>query len=240
MWLRTMGSRFESSICINTFMNYRRIYDDLITRRLDHTPTGYVERHHIQMRSLGGSDDESNLVKLTSREHYVAHLLLHKILRCSESAYALWMMQCKSSTHEERPYIKSSRMYEWSRKEFAKYISRNNKVASKGERNSQHGTRWICNVNLKENRKISKTDELPQGWILGRNKWNMKPLLGTQLKRVERNQALVSKVNLANIDFSKHGWATKLGKIINQSPQKARRWLSKYMPGVKAFHRMGH
>lgn len=152
-------------------MDYQRIYDALIAFRQQTITTGYVEKHHIQMRSLGGSDDESNLVTLTGREHYIAHLLLAKINRCSQTAYALWMMQCRSAEESTIPSIKSSRMYEWARKEFAKYISRNNKIASKGERNSQHGTRWICNVDLKENRKILKTDELPQGWILGRNKW---------------------------------------------------------------------
>lgn len=151
-------------------MNYQRIYDDLISFRQINPAKGYVEKHHIQMRSLGGSDEETNLVKLTAREHYIAHLLLHKILQCQQSACALSMMSC-GTRNNPRPHIKSSRMYEWARKEFAKYISRNAKITSKGERNSQHGTRWICNVDLKENRKISKTDELPQGWILGRNKW---------------------------------------------------------------------
>lgn len=125
------------------------------------------------MRSLGGSDDESNLVKLTAREHFIAHLLLAKFNKCSQTAYALWMMQCKSSKHDSRPFIKSSRMYEWARKEFAKYISRNNKIASKGERNSQYGTRWICNIELKENKKILKSENVPTEWVLGRNKWNI-------------------------------------------------------------------
>lgn len=40
---------------------------------------GYVERHHILPRSLGGSDDSSNLVALTAREHFVAHMLLAKM-----------------------------------------------------------------------------------------------------------------------------------------------------------------
>lgn len=152
-------------------MDYQRIYDALIANRQQNIPLGYTEKHHIQMWSLGGSDDEANLVKLTAREHYIAHLLLAKFSKCQQTALALWMMQMKPCEESGRPSIKSSRMYEWARKEFAKYISRNNKIASKGERNSQHGTRWICNVDLKENRKISKTNELPQGWILGRNKW---------------------------------------------------------------------
>ena len=37
----------------------------------------YFEKHHIQPRSLGGSNDPENLVLLTPREHYIAHLLLY-------------------------------------------------------------------------------------------------------------------------------------------------------------------
>lgn len=57
-------------------MNYRKHYDLLIDRARDRKITGYVERHHIVPRCLGGSDDASNLVKLTAEEHYVAHQLL--------------------------------------------------------------------------------------------------------------------------------------------------------------------
>jgi hypothetical protein len=38
----------------------------------------------------------------------------------------------------------------------------------RGEKNSQHGTRWIHNLDLGLNKKIRKTDELPEGWIEGR------------------------------------------------------------------------
>jgi hypothetical protein len=37
-----------------------------------------TEKHHIVPRSLGGSNDESNIVRLTYREHFLAHLLLTK------------------------------------------------------------------------------------------------------------------------------------------------------------------
>jgi hypothetical protein len=39
----------------------------------------YTEKHHIIPKSLGGSDDVTNIVKLTAKEHYIAHLLLTKI-----------------------------------------------------------------------------------------------------------------------------------------------------------------
>lgn len=40
---------------------------------------GYVERHHIQPKSLGGSDEQANLLVLTPEDHFFAHLLLAKI-----------------------------------------------------------------------------------------------------------------------------------------------------------------
>lgn len=61
-------------------MNYARIYDQLIERaRVRSRPEGYVEHHHVIPRCMGGGDEPDNLVALSAREHYVAHLLLVKI-----------------------------------------------------------------------------------------------------------------------------------------------------------------
>jgi len=149
-------------------MDHKRIYDDLIDKRSVITPEGYVERHHIKLRSLGGSDEPENLVYLTAREHYIAHLLLAKFQPCKQTAYALWMMQC-GSKYTQRPNIRGSRMYEWARKQFSEYHSGH--LNSVGSKNSQFGKMWICNVDLRENRKISKDEILPDGWIAGRNRW---------------------------------------------------------------------
>lgn len=63
-------------------MNYQKIYTQLVESRQklrgSKKQTGY-ELHHILPVSLGGSNDKSNLVLLTYREHYIAHLLLTKI-----------------------------------------------------------------------------------------------------------------------------------------------------------------
>jgi hypothetical protein len=61
-------------------MNYFLIYQRLIAKAKERTcPEGYIEKHHILPRALGGSDDSSNLVVLTSREHFIAHALLAKL-----------------------------------------------------------------------------------------------------------------------------------------------------------------
>lgn len=62
-------------------MDYQKIYDNLMKKRLENPPTGKFERHHIVPRSLGGSNNDDNIVKLTYREHFMAHLLLCKIYK---------------------------------------------------------------------------------------------------------------------------------------------------------------
>ena len=148
-------------------MNYERIYNQLIEKRKVHKLTGYTETHHIQPKSLGGSDSKDNLIELTAREHFIAHLLLAKFKPCFQTINAIMIMRCKSNT-QCRVNIQNSRMYEWAKKQFSKYM----KVRTKGVGNSQYCTMWICNIELEENKKISKNDIIPEGWIKGRSAWN--------------------------------------------------------------------
>lgn len=62
-------------------MNYSRIYFDLIKKAKTQTVFGYTEVHHIIPVSLGGKDLPSNLVALTTRQHFIAHALLLKMAR---------------------------------------------------------------------------------------------------------------------------------------------------------------
>ena len=55
----------------------------------------YVEDHHIIPKSFGGSNDISNLVQLTAREHYIVHQLLPKFtlgLQRSKMLFAFELM----------------------------------------------------------------------------------------------------------------------------------------------------
>ena len=61
-------------------LNYEKIYNDLCKSRKNRViekVKGY-HVHHICPKSMGGSNEESNLVRLTYREHYIAHKLLTK------------------------------------------------------------------------------------------------------------------------------------------------------------------
>ena len=60
-------------------MDYAKVYSNFISDRLNHPPYGYSEIHHILPSSLGGEDKESNYVRLSVRDHCMAHKLLFKI-----------------------------------------------------------------------------------------------------------------------------------------------------------------
>jgi len=199
-------------------MNYQAAYNRLITYRQEHPAQGYTERHHIIMRSMGGSDDSTNLVVLTGREHWIAHLLLHKIHYNSQTVHACHMMAMRC---EERgiAYIKNSRMYEKIRVECSKLTSIRNSQLQSGEGNSQYGTRWICNLELQENRKISKNEIIPDGWLLGRNAWNKivkttKPLTRSLTHRQNISKAMkIAKIgnkSLSNMIWINNGCENKV------------------------------
>jgi hypothetical protein len=59
-------------------MNHLKTYLCLIekARGRARIPGVYQELHHVIPRCLGGSDDPSNLVLLTAKEHFLAHALL--------------------------------------------------------------------------------------------------------------------------------------------------------------------
>ncbi len=78
-------------------MNYHNIYINLIEKAIDREDhDGYFERHHITPRSMGGTDAEINIVKLTSREHFIAHWLLYKTHKNRQMAQAFFIIAMNS------------------------------------------------------------------------------------------------------------------------------------------------
>lgn len=107
-------------------MNYLKIYTSLIQKGLDRESIeGYFEKHHIIPKCLGGTNEQSNIVKLTAREHIIAHFLLVRIYpKNAKLKYAAWMMV--NGTRKERPTT-SARMYEQAKLDFIKSPRKSNK-----------------------------------------------------------------------------------------------------------------
>lgn len=74
---------------------YWRWYVALCGRARERKLSQGCEKHHVQPKSLGGTDVVANLVSLTFREHFLAHWLL---IKCTTGAakrkmsLALWAM----------------------------------------------------------------------------------------------------------------------------------------------------
>lgn len=98
-------------------MDHAAHYDRLIARAVGRVLTGYSERHHIVPKCLGGSNAESNIVRLTAEEHYVAHQLL--IFMHPGNRKILWaasQMSWKAPGQVKRP---TNKRYGWIRRKLA-------------------------------------------------------------------------------------------------------------------------
>jgi hypothetical protein len=96
-------------------MNYSKIYADLISKYRNTEVSGYSELHHIIPKEFKGSDNSDNLVKLTARAHFIAHLLLSKMYPKSNQVYAAWRM-----THDKVGRKVSNRTYAWLKTKLSK------------------------------------------------------------------------------------------------------------------------
>ena len=97
-----------------TFLNnkYRQWYYNIIQHRLSNPASGYTERHHILPKSLGGSNNQSNLVALTAREHYVCHLLLIRMTEGNARTSMLRAFNAFKMSGSKNPRNLTARQYQ--------------------------------------------------------------------------------------------------------------------------------
>lgn len=147
---------------------YTNLYFKIIKSALKnyYINDGYFEQHHILPKSLNGSDNKNNIIKLTPRQHFICHYLLTKMFDLTDYRYkkmiiAFNMMISGSSIMNR--YINSN-LYKKTKLQYANVISE----LQSGTKNSQFGKIWITNPLIKENKSINKTDTIPSGWFTGR------------------------------------------------------------------------
>lgn len=142
-------------------MNYSKVYMCLILNRQAHplSKNEYGENHHIIPRSEGGSNDITNKVKLTAREHYIAHLLLAKIYDDYAMYSALTYMQ--TGRHKNRKFKFNSRLYAKMREEFGRKHSQHMKGRFSGDKHWNYGNH--LSNEAKEKQRLAH---------LGQKAWN--------------------------------------------------------------------
>lgn len=104
-------------------MDYQNIHDQIISRaKSREKPDCYCERHHIIPRSMGGADDDSNLVFLTAREHFLIHWILKKIHNNKEMIFAFFKMTHQVGNGRTRY---TSHSFKYAKEALGKWISEN-------------------------------------------------------------------------------------------------------------------
>lgn len=135
-------------------MDYCKIYNNLIQYRLQN-PSQQGQKHHIIPTCLGIKCLlRRNLVKLSFREHWFAHLLLTKIYpNQNKLKQAFWMM-----CNLHKLPAKNSKQYQKLREQILPILSK-----------STQGRIWIYNPNTFHSLMIKSDKPIPQGYIKGRS-----------------------------------------------------------------------
>lgn len=105
---------------------------------------GEFDLHHIIPKSMGGSNAKTNLVYLTHREHFIAHVLL---VKCVAKPYIYKMV---SALVRFKHKATSSRSYALYKTTISRY--------SKGEYNQSYGKIWCYNKQTLDIMFILKTE----------------------------------------------------------------------------------
>ena len=198
-------------------MNYEKIYNDLIAKAKSDEAnrtklTGYFEDHHILPKSLGGSNRKSNIVRLTAREHFIAHALLIRFLNGEDLNKMRWAFHqiCTWSTNSKshKVHYINSRIYSNFKLNF-----------QKGKDNSQFGKQWWYNYKTGD---VVKSNTRPsEDFINGRKPKeftkNYKIKIERSNKRVKYSRLSLKdfddRVQLilkSGIDLTKFGWVNQV------------------------------
>jgi hypothetical protein len=107
-------------------MNYKKIYEQIIEKaKADIRKKSieiYYESHHIIPKCMGGTNEHSNLVLLTGREHFICHWLLARLYPENVSITAAFWGMCNQRKQSVNRYITNSKTYQESKELHAKNL----------------------------------------------------------------------------------------------------------------------
>ena len=146
---------------------YTKLYFKILNKS---TLSSNSEKHHVIPKSLGGHNNFMNLRRISTREHFICHYLLTKMIPTNTQDYykmvkAFMMMKMGVEGDHQRYF--NSHLYKSKRIEFGKAQS----YYQQGNKHSQYGSKWMY---LEDESKKVKAEEvnkhLEMGWEFGRHK----------------------------------------------------------------------
>ena len=118
---------------------YTKLYYNIINSANTIPNNEYTENHHIIPKSIGGTNDKPNMIKLTGRQHFICHWLLTKMvngLEKNKMIFAMNRMMAKSKNQHR--YKITGRKYELLKIQFNRINPFNNKEWQLLQRNNNH------------------------------------------------------------------------------------------------------
>ena len=127
---------------------------------------GRFENHHILPRSMGGSNDPVNLVRLTSREHFICHLLLTRMVEgrnLYKMVAALNFMMNSANKRLDKARV-TNRHYDatrmWSRVQFSEEHRR--KISEAAKRRDPATRKQSAEANAKRSEFMKANPKTPE------------------------------------------------------------------------------
>jgi hypothetical protein len=131
---------------------YTKWYFSIISNAQNREVSGYIEKHHIIPKSMGGSDRKSNIAILTPREHALAHLLLVRFLTGKHKAQMVFALKTMISYRNKHRDQLTTRQYETLRKSFQTQSQTPEYSAWRSEITKAQLLTWRLGVLKNENR----------------------------------------------------------------------------------------
>lgn len=114
------------------------VYLAIVQRAKERKPEGYIEWHHIVPKCMDGSNDATNIVALTAREHFVCHLLLIRMAPAEYRAklvYAAWQ---QSRPSKNKTVKVTNRVYAYLREQMS--------ISYTGRKRAPFSEEWKANM----------------------------------------------------------------------------------------------
>lgn len=196
---------------------------------------GLFDKHHIVPKYKGGTDEFDNMVTISRTCHTMFHYCNWKLWGNKEDYIAYRGLASQISKGEiikeissmtgKRSYENKTGLFALSVEEKKKYSSIGGKKAGKYMSQSM----WINNGT--QNKRILKTDLLPDGWIKGKVKKKERKKYGRSWNEYmetfdERNKYRLEY--LMNVDLTKRGIKTKIANDWGVSRAQVNRFLEKH------------
>lgn len=133
---------------------YTQLYFRIIEQARSNISLGYTEKHHIIPKSLGGTNQKSNMITLSARQHFVCHLLLVKMTTGRDQYKMICAAHHMSVCHRRAKYKITSITYE--------RLKRQRSESMKGTSNPMYGKsqNWTAEARANLSRSLRSSEAL--------------------------------------------------------------------------------